>query len=267
MDKKILGQDKWLKKEIYKRLIDKKAFFLCGQQGIGKTAILKFSYNHYPNPKIPYQKETNPKKLFLSCNISYGQIVKEIARAQNINSKSKTVSELETLTIKAEKITLFLDDLERAGPKILKFLVALNDIWEIFIAGREPIREEAKRLLWGKEKLRVKPIDKSFRKKLAEYCVSETGSKIPVSDIATQSRGVPGRAWAIARGEKIRHESDRVEDEEINIAPVLLIFLAGLIAFRYVSRGLGETGLVLLAGALMGASVLLRYLVYTLGKK
>jgi len=99
------------------------------------------------------------------------------------------------------------------------------------------------------------------------HCIEKTGSTVPLSDLIIQSRGIPGRAWAIARGEAIRYDEDRVEGEEINIAPVLFLVIAGIMIFRYIARGLGDKDLYLLGGLLMGVAYFLRYFIRLLTKK
>ncbi|PJB37264.1 MAG: hypothetical protein CO107_05400, partial [Deltaproteobacteria bacterium CG_4_9_14_3_um_filter_51_14] len=68
-------------------------------------------------------------------------------------------------------------------------------------------------------------------------------------------------------GEYVREDSERVEGEEINIAPVLLIFVAGIMALRYIGMGIGERDIYMLGGIGMGAAVFLRYFIFSLMRK
>ena len=254
----IIGRDKLLKKEIYPRVKGQKPFVLVGQRGIGKSMLLKWSHEHYTGDK-----------LWLSCRqLTYNQILRKIAETQNIGDwKKRKVTELEADIIKGLKLTLFLDDFERATPKLLGFLTVINEFWQIYLSGVEPFREEAKRILWGKQQIRIEAILERDRKRLAEVCVAETGSLVPVSRIITESRGIPARAWAVAKGESVRNDIERVEGEEINIAPVLLIFVVGVVVLRYIGLGTNQTDLYVLGGVGMGAALFLRFFIFKASKK
>jgi hypothetical protein len=248
---KIIGQDRLLEKEVYPRLRKSIPFILTGQRGIGKSEIIKWAYAHYLSDRLHF-----------SASLSYGEILKLIADTQGIeNYKKMKNTDLEREIIKSKKIALFIDDIERATPKLIHFLTALNDTWTLYLAGNEPLREELKRVTWGKPKIKIEPINSKDRLRLAEYCISKTGSLTPGHDIASRSRGVPARAWAIAKGEIVRNEGERVKGEEINIAPMLLIVVAGIMILRYVGRGMGEQDLYLLGSMGMGVGLFLRYFI------
>lgn len=248
---KIIGRDSLLKNEIYPRVKSNKGFIVTGQRGIGKTVILKWAYDNYGGDKV-----------LLSCRESYGQIINHIAEVQGLETKKKKVVEIEKEITKGKKITLFIDDLEKITPKQASLIIALNEIWSVYLSGLEPFREESKRILWGKNKVKIRPIEKKDRDKLAEECIKATGSLVAKNVIATESKGVPGRAWAIAKGEYVREDKEHVEGEEINIAPVLLLFIAGLMVTRYIGLGLGEKDLYILGGMGMSLSAIFRYYVF-----
>jgi hypothetical protein len=248
---KIIGQDKLLEKEVYLRLKKSIPFIVTGQRGIGKSEIIRWSFAHYLSDKV-----------FFSGALSYGDILKLIADAQGIEEYKKMKNtDLEREVIKSKKIALFMDDIERATPKLIHFLTALNETWTIYMSGNEPFREELKRLTWGKPKIKVEPIDTKDRLRLAEYCISKTGSMIAGHEIASKSRGVPARAWAIAKGEIVRNEGERVSGEEINIAPVFLVVVAGIMLLRFVGKGMGEQDLYMLGGMGMAAGLIIRYVI------
>jgi hypothetical protein len=254
----IIGRDKLLKKEIYPRVKNQKPFILVGQRGIGKSVLLTWAYEHYLG-----------EKLHVSCRqMSYNATLREIAKTQGIEDwKKKKALELEIDIVRGLKIALFLDDLERATPKTLGFLTALNETWQIYISGVEPFREEAKRLLWGKNRIKVESVAEKDRRRLADVCIAETGSLVSAMQIVSESRGIPARAWAIARGESIREDAERVEGEEINIAPVLLIFVVGIVVLRYVGLGTNQIDLYVLGGIGMGAALFLRFFIFKASKK
>jgi hypothetical protein len=116
--------------------------------------------------------------------------------------------------------------------------------------------------LWGKQKVRLAAIAAHDRAKLAECCIKETGSLVPASAIATGSRGIPARAWAIARGEPVRDADERVEGEEINFLPVMLLIVAGTMIMRFIGKGMGEQDIYIMGGIGMGAALFLRYFIF-----
>ncbi|RJO61022.1 hypothetical protein C4544_03915 [candidate division WS5 bacterium] len=248
---KIIGQDKLLEKEVYPRLKKSIPFIVTGQRGIGKSEIIRWAYDHYLSDRLHF-----------SASLSYGEILKLIADTQGIEDYKKMKNtDLEREIIKSKKIALFIDDIERATPKLIHFLTALNDTWTVYMGGNEPFREELKRVTWGKPKIKLEPIDSKDRLRLADYCISKTGSMTPGHEIASRSRGVPARAWAIAKGEIVRNEGERVSGEEINIAPVFLVVVAGIMLMRFVGKGMGEQDLYLLGGMGMAAGLFIRYFI------
>lgn len=247
----LIGRDKLLKQEIYPRLKRSKPFIIVGQRGIGKTRCLQWAFHHFSGLKI-YQ----------SGRQSYASFVRAIAQAQGQVIEKEKLETLEARLRLGQPVAVFLDDLESASPKLLGLLTSLSEVWPVYLAGNEPFREESKRLLWGKQKIKLDPIARAERVKLATLVVQETGSLVPVSEIATGCRGVPARAWAIARGEPVRNDAERVKGEEIDFLPVLLLLVAGIIITRYIGHGMGEQDIYTMGGIGMGAAIFIRYLVF-----
>lgn len=174
---------------------------------------------------------------------------------------------MEIEIIRGNEIAIFIDNIERTTPKLITFLTSVNEKWKIFMAGVEPFREELTRLMWGKKKIKIVAIEKTYRTKLAEEVIRNTGSMINRNIIAVESRGVPARAWALARGEVQRDDAERVDGEEINIAPVLLIAVVSVVVLRYIGIGMGEKDLYVLGGIGMGAALFMRYFIFQAMKK
>lgn len=136
----------------------------------------------------------------------------------------------------------------------------------MFMAGVEPFREEAKKILWGKQKIKIRAIDKIYRMKLGQHVVEKLGCLTTAETIAQESKGIPGRAWALGKGEVIREDDERVQGEEVNIAPVMLVAVVAIMITRYISLGMGEKDLYVLAGVGMGFAYLLRYIIKVIAK-
>lgn len=251
----IIGRDNLLSREIYPRINKDTSFILTGQRGIGKTEVLKWAYEHYSG-----------EKLYISCNDTYGEIIKKIADKQGLTIARKTISTLEKEIMKSDPISLFIDDIEKMKPKQAVFFTAWNGWNKMFMAGVEPFREEAKKLLWGKQKIKIRVIDKIYRMKLGQHVVEKLGCLTTAETIAQESKGIPGRAWALGKGEVIREDDERVQGEEVNIAPVMLVAVVAIMITRYISLGMGEKDLYVLAGVGMGFAYLLRYVIKVIAK-
>ncbi len=252
---KIIGRDRLLEREILPRVMNRKGFLLVGQRGIGKSTILEWAYN-----------QCDRKKVLVSCMNTYGDIIKSMAKELEITIAKKKVSEIEEEVMKGERVSVFLDDCNKMTPKQALFFTSYNEVSNIYMAGLEPVREEAKRIVWGKKKLRVHPIAKEKRREMGEFIVGSTGSSIALNTIANESKGVPARAWAIARGEYVRDEEERVEGEEVNIAPALMLAVGGIMVMRYIAVGMGEKDLYILGGICMGLAYFLRLVIVKISK-
>ncbi len=254
---KIIGRDKLLEREVAPRVHGRKPFVLVGQRGIGKTVILEWAFKEYKKEKI----------LLKSTN-TYSYNLKEIAQVQGTKgSSNKKNTDLEIEIIKGKELAIFIDNIERATPKLITFLTSVNEKWKIFISGVEPFREELTRLMWGKKKIRILAIERKERAKLAEHVINKTGSMVNRNLISVESRGVPARAWAMARGEVQRDDAERVDGEEINIAPVLLVAVVAVVVMRYIGMGMGEKDLYILGGMGMGGALFMRYFIFQAMKK
>lgn len=251
---KIIGRDNLLKREILPRVKKENGFILAGQRGIGKTEILKWAYTHYDKRK----------KLYISCHDTYGDIIKKIAKIQEITIAKKPLGELEKEVMKGKEITLFIDDIEKMKPKQAVFFTAWNGWNKVYLSGVEPYREEAKKILWGKQKIKVHPIAKQHRQDLGRHIVERLGCLIPSDKIATESKGIPGRAWAIGKGEFIQEDDERVQGEEVNIAPVMLLLVAGIMITRYIGMGTGQKDLYILGGLGMAVGYILKQVIRTI---
>ncbi len=252
--KEMIGRDDILKKEIFTRVRKNIGFILTGQRAIGKTEVLKWAYENYSGDK-----------LYLSCNNTYGEIIKNIARKQGLTLNKKTLADLEKEIMKGKKITLFVDDFEVLKPKLAVLFTSWN-VWNtMYIAGVEPFREEAKKITWGKNKIKILPISLEKRTELARHIREKIGTMISEDVIANDCKGIPGRAWAIAKGEYVREDKEHVEGEEINISWVLMFVLVGAMLIRYVGMGMGEKDLYILGGVFVAFGFLFKMLVREVG--
>ena len=96
---------------------------------------------------------------------------------------------------------------------------------------------------------------------LAKHIIKKIGSLVPKEVIANESKGIPGRAWAIAKGEHIREDDERVKGEEVNIAEVMLILVAIVMIVRYIGMGTGQKDLYIIGGIGMAVAFILRQVI------
>ena len=120
----LIGRDRLLKREIYPRIKRKQPFILTGPSGIGKTAVLDWAF-----------KNAKGKKAFCSCAWTVRENMQEICKGWNISlfdedGKPKSISRaqlsiLEKAVFQAEPGLIFIDELERATPALLRRLKTL----------------------------------------------------------------------------------------------------------------------------------------------
>ena len=253
----IIGRDKLLENEIFPRLEKGQSFILIGQRGIGKSKILKWAYEHCPDEK----------KVLVNAGETLGDIIKAMCQVNGIVVSKKKIGELEKEVIQGERVTVFLDDAHKLTPKQAQFFTNYNELYPVYLSGIEPFREEIKRLTWGKKKLVIHAVAKEYREELARHVISETGANCGLSTLINGGKGVPARTWAIGKGEFIRDDDERVEGEEINIAPILMIGVGGIMIMRYLAIGMEQKDLYILGGCFMGFAYFLRIMIMGMSKK
>ena len=251
----IIGRDQLLSKEVLPRVRSSRGAYITGQRGIGKTAILEWAHEHAKGDKI-----------LLSAKLQHSEMLRLLTRHFDISTKGLSQPDTESRIIQEAAnrpgLWIFLDDLESATPKKCSFLILLLPYIILWCAGNAPIREHQKRMLWGRAEIKVGSIAQKYRLALALEIIKSTGARISPAELAHASFGVPGRAWAIARGELPRREAQHVEGEEINLLPLALIGLGGIMALRAIGAGLGQTDLYLMGGVGAGLGVAARYWLY-----
>jgi hypothetical protein len=257
----MIGRDTILQKEIYSRCKGKKApFLLSGIRGVGKTAILRWAYEKGKEPKAfisaSYSVKENLMKIAKNWNLEIKDGDKKISLAR------AKLSELENAIFRQTKGAIYIDDIQRATPALLRRFKVWRERFNVFCAGVPPFnKEELKRNLWGLSEIEIKPIDKEHRLTLAQKACTFYGSTHLPTEIAHNSRGYPGRIIAMAKG-TIDVETQRVKGEELDLSPVLLVFIVGLVVIRFVGRGLDDTALYILGGFGMGLAIFIRFFLY-----
>ena len=65
----------------------------------------------------------------------------------------------------------------------------------------------------------------------------------------------------MALGE-VEHTSPRVRGEEVDLSPILILLLVGVVGLRYIGIGLSDTSLYILGGLGMGAVIFFRFFLW-----
>ncbi len=109
--------------------------------------------------------------------------------------------------------------------------------------------------------MKVAPLEKKYRQPLAvKFCELYSSRNSP-NEIAQHSRGYPGWIQAMANG-TVEVRAQKVAGEEIDLSPLLLFSFAGIVALRYIGRGMDDTALYLLGGIGLAAVFVFRFLIY-----
>ena len=257
----LVGRDNLLKTEIWPRVKHQKPFILLGPAGIGKSALLEWAYEH-----------ARGKKALLNATNTVRENMQAICRGWDLEiideeGKTKPISRaplalLEKAVFKADPGVIFLDEFDKATPAFIRRLKPLAERHTLIAAGKSNFKkEELKRLTWGMAEIKVPPLPPKDRLELANRLVKHFGAGIAPSEVASASRGFPARILAMCRGE-VETKSIKVEGEEIDLSPVFLLGLAGLVAVRYIAVGLESTDLYILGGLGMGLGVFARFFLY-----
>jgi len=256
----LIGRDKLLKQELYWRLKKRVSFALIGPAGVGKTALLEWCFDHAKEPKV-----------FLSSSHTVRENLQAFCKAldlQLIDNKGKkiaisraTVNQLEQACLKVSDVLIFIDDFERSTPSWIRRLKLFAERHVLIVATRPKIKEDLKPLMWGMSEINIMPLEKKYRQKLAFAFCNHLGSATSIKEIATKSRGYPARMLAQAKGEASLN-SMKVEGEELDISPLLLLAIACLVAVRYVAIGLNETDLYVLGGIGAAIGLFARFMLY-----
>ena len=257
----MIGRDKLLQKEIYARCQGKKApFILCGARGVGKTAILRWAYENGQEPKAFISASYSVKENLVKIAKKWGLEVRD--GEKKISLARAKIAELENVIFKQPEGAIYIDDIQMATPAFLRRFKIWRERFKLYCAGVPPFtKEELKRNLWGLKKIDLEPVAKTHRLEFAKKACEHYGSTKSPAEIAHTSRGYPGRIIAMAQG-TIEVASQRVKGEELDLSPMLLIVIVGLVVLRFVGRGLEDTALYLLGGVGMAGAIIFRFFLY-----
>lgn len=241
----LIGRDKFLKNRILPRIKSpNKRFILKGEVGVGKTAVLQWA--HSTTKQIT-------QSAFITCGSPYADILDTIITSWQVRSSGKKAVEKEREILTSCGYVLYVDDLHRATPKLIKFLKLLNEKNKISGAMLSGVRlkEELKYLMWSCETHTLPRLKRPDALRLADRTCSYFDARLAPVQVANASRGLPGRIVNMSRSGEIQKDEVRTQSEEVNIAPLFMMMLACVVVFRYLGRAIEATDFVLVGGGSM----------------
>lgn len=259
----LIGRDNLLERKILPccRKEKQASFFLVGKEGSGKSAILEWAHRYGKSPKA-----------FVSCKDTPGENLKAIAEGWGLTIQrddkiipvqKATKEELKKVIFSQPKGNIYVDDLERIKPSFLDLLKSYRYRYgfRVYCAGTSSAAKKhgLRSILAGLREIKIKPIEKKYRLKLASQFCQQTGSTEDPQKIVEYSAGYPKRMEAMATG-VAENKSQRTKGQELDISPILLLFFGGIMGLRYIGRGMESTYLYLIGGCAIIFTLILRYL-------
>ena len=259
----LLGRDYLLSKQIMPRLKEGRGFVLSGRHGSGKTAILEWIIQNQPtgHPFALVSATATVKEILVEICLGWGLEVED--DTGKVRGRSRwQVSWMERAILAHHGGWLMIDDIHLATPALLRRLKLLRDRVVIVAAGVPPFkREELRRLLWGLPELQIKPLRTKDMTRIARTAAPILQSRTPVEEAVHAARGIPGQLIAALRGE-VTPEAAKVRGEEIDLSPLILFGLAGIMMLRYIARGVESQSLYMLSGIGMGVGLIVRFYLF-----
>jgi len=257
----LLGRDRLLVKEIYPRARGKKPpFLLTGPLGVGKSGVFEWAYQNASGRKAFVSAASTVREILIGIVRGWGLTLG--GDGKGLRPERAPISLLEIAIMEEEEGKIFLDDIQRSTPALLRRLKVWRERFTVYACGVPPFnKEELKRNLWGLKEIEIEPLNEDDRLKLAQQVCIAIGSDKSPTEVAQASRGFPGRIVAMALGE-VEHTSPRVRGEEIDLSPILILLLVGVVALRYIGIGLSDTSLYILGGLGMGLMIFFRFFLW-----
>ncbi len=192
----LIGRDKLLNLEIYPRARGKKApFLIVGPLGVGLSAIMQWAYENATGPKALVSATWTVREILIEICLSWGiSLSRDGEDGKKLRPERATISVLAKEIMQQERGMLFVEDIHKSSPALLRRLKVWRERFTVFVAGVPPFnKEDVKRILWGLKEVAVEPLNESDRLKLAErVCIAVGSDKSPL-EIAQASRGTSGQ--------------------------------------------------------------------------
>jgi hypothetical protein len=258
---KLLGRDHLLSRQVTPRIKEGRGFVLTGRHGSGKTAILEWIVKNTPGKIALVSAANTVKEILMEICVAWKIDVQD----DSGKSKGRTnwlVAWMERAVLQQTEGLLLIDDIHQAPPALLRRLKLLRDRVTIIAAGVPPFkREELRRILWGLPEIHVKSLAAGDMTRIARAAAPVLQSRTSIADAVHAARGMPGQLLAALRGE-ITPDSAKVQGEELDLSPLLLVVLAGVMMTRYLAHSLESSSLYLLGGIGMSLGIIFRFYMF-----
>jgi len=249
----LLGRDRLLATSLHYLKNRNNGMYLIGPKGVGKSVLLEWLHRHYA------------KGCLSSCRENKGSILRLIVKTHELQGAFKNLAHtpipsIEETILKTPAGWLFLDNAEELKPSLRSFLEPLRDRGWILILATTLIKSGYERIFWGLKRIEVPPLRSDVAVRVAKAFIHSEGLKTDPIKVARLSRGYPARLVHLARGEAVPiHSQERREEDEINIAPALLLFGVLAIVLRTIGVGVEEKELYIIGGVLTGVFFIVRW--------
>jgi hypothetical protein len=257
----LIGRDNLLANHIRPKLRERKGFILSGQHGIGKTALLEWTY-----------EQAEGRKAFVSATWTLKEIL--VAMCQELEleildndgepvAKNRWQSvQMEQALLGESGFWLFVDDLHTATPSILRRFKMYRDRALIVGAGVPPFkREELKRIIWGLTEIKVGVLKKDAMIRMAAAAIPILRSMTPLEEAVHAARGIPAQLFHALKGE-VTPETAKVKGEELDISPILLFVIVAVMITKNLAVSLESPSLYVLGGVGMAFGLLFKFFLF-----
>ena len=249
-----------------------------------RQALLQAAEQLHGSTGLRLQASTLPPKVAskarMGHKLTWDDIRKSVIRF--------TVGELLSTiirTVQSHKCVVFVDSLE-VPPSYFDALEQLAEHATIIAAMDSDNRRNRAVAFVAKFPVKIElkplPLDESehlIREHFQAHPMRFTDRKTEalfVRRVAQEGRGVPGAIIGLlnaAAGEdritpaKVRMIQSEAAIQYLDMTPALVILLAGVMALRYIGRGIGETELVVISGVGTSLFIVIRFLFFAMRRK
>ena len=262
--------------------------WLTGEHGVGKTSLAKRI-----SPDAIYVAHVTPAKELLTtlllecCKRGWYEATDKDGAVLDCEDSEKTIRRLDQKSatgalVKAldgQKALIILDDFDQATATVVRTCRRVAEVSTVVVCSvsAKPTQQP---FLFGFTHLDVSRLTQTESRQLAERLLNEYSIPARERDkllrqLLEQAQGLPSVIYelvkrAAGRGDMTVGAMRRENlsgHREIDMTPMIVIFAAGLLALRVMTRGLGDHDLTVLLGGSGVLFMLVRFFSFRLQSK